>query len=160
MDGVLARQTDCSLCCEWEKSPQDSAKVGGISTSILGVKNTKDLENLRSNADIAERSSLECNLSLGQMIRVGDTVVNGDRQKSLCGLQWQSCKAVRCSYIHQIGSVLRQNGCSFVLIPARTVVVRVLLESVRIVRGTLAPLIDSYSMCPSYAALWMGNWWA
>lgn len=88
VDGVLARQTDCSLCCEWDESPQDSAKVGESGHFNFWRQNTKGEENLGRNLDIVERRSLECNLSFGPVMGVGKTVVNSDGQKSLCCLQW------------------------------------------------------------------------
>lgn len=59
VDGVLARQTDCSLCCEWDESSQDSAKVSESSHFNFWRQNTKGEEHLRRNLDIVERCSLE-----------------------------------------------------------------------------------------------------
>lgn len=115
VDGVLARQTDCSLCCEWDESPQDSAKVGESSRFNFWRQNTKGEKNRRGNLDIAERHSLECNLSFGLVMGEGKTVVNSDGQKSHCCLQWQHCKTVRCSEFHYSVNGLTKlgAGCSF-----------------------------------------------
>lgn len=68
VDGVVARQTDCSLCREWDESSQDSAKVGESSHFSFWRQNTKGEENLRRNVDIVEQRSLECSLSFGPVM--------------------------------------------------------------------------------------------